>query len=107
MKISSGNVDEAMLLWREAVIKHRAFAHLSAQLANAFNLYRSLDEALDWIADATVRRVPLSVGLVGNAADVVPELHRRGVCRWVNKRDRTTGSLPRPLPARARHCPPR
>jgi urocanate hydratase len=39
----------------------------------------SLDEALAWIGAATAARAPLSVGLVGNAADVVPELARRGV----------------------------
>ncbi len=39
----------------------------------------SLDEALDWIVVAQRARAPLSVGLVGNAADVLPELVKRGV----------------------------
>jgi urocanate hydratase len=39
----------------------------------------SLDEALAWIEAAVARREALSVGLVGNAADVLPELVRRGV----------------------------
>ena len=39
----------------------------------------SLDEALAWIASAQRAREPLSVGLVGNAADVLPELVKRGV----------------------------
>ena len=39
----------------------------------------SLDEGLAWIAEATATRVALSVGLVGNAADVIPELVRRGI----------------------------
>ncbi|HEY8796049.1 MAG TPA: urocanate hydratase [Gemmatimonadaceae bacterium] len=39
----------------------------------------SLDEALDWIAAAQRARAPLSVGLVGNAADVLPELVKRGI----------------------------
>jgi urocanate hydratase len=39
----------------------------------------SLDEALAWIADAKAKRQALSVGLVGNAAEVLPELVRRGV----------------------------
>ena len=39
----------------------------------------SLDEALAWIAAAQAARSPLSVGLVGNAAEVVPELARRNV----------------------------
>jgi urocanate hydratase len=40
---------------------------------------QSLDEALEMIARATRERKPLSVGLLGNAAEVVPELVRRGV----------------------------
>ena len=39
----------------------------------------SLDEALTWLGDAQAQRRGLSVGLVGNAADVLPELVRRGV----------------------------
>jgi urocanate hydratase len=39
----------------------------------------SLDEALALIEDACARRKPISVGLLGNAADVLPELVRRGV----------------------------
>jgi urocanate hydratase len=39
----------------------------------------SVDEALVFIAAAQRARAPLSVGLVGNAADVLPELVRRGV----------------------------
>ncbi|MEJ2204236.1 MAG: urocanate hydratase [Gemmatimonadota bacterium] len=38
-----------------------------------------LDEALAWIGEATGGRIPLSVGLVGNCAEIVPELARRGV----------------------------
>ena len=39
----------------------------------------SLDTALGWIQEATTAKQPLSVGLIGNAADVLPELVRRGV----------------------------
>jgi urocanate hydratase len=39
----------------------------------------SLDEALAWIMEAKANKQPLSVGLVGNAAEVLPELVRRGV----------------------------
>ena len=39
----------------------------------------SLDDALAWVAEAKAARRALSVGLVGNAAEVVPELVRRGV----------------------------
>jgi urocanate hydratase len=39
----------------------------------------SLDEALRWIDEAKAAKKALSVGLVGNAAEVLPELVRRGV----------------------------
>ncbi|HVE77513.1 MAG TPA: urocanate hydratase [Gemmatimonadaceae bacterium] len=39
---------------------------------------RSLDEALAWATEARAARRALSVGLVGNAAEVLPELVRRG-----------------------------
>jgi urocanate hydratase len=39
----------------------------------------SLDEALEIIARSTRDKKPVSVGLLGNAADIVPELVRRGV----------------------------
>jgi urocanate hydratase len=39
----------------------------------------SVDEALSWIDDARSHRRPLSVGLVGNAADVLPQLAARGI----------------------------
>jgi urocanate hydratase len=38
-----------------------------------------LDEALGWLHEAQARHRPLSVGLQGNCAAVVPELVRRGV----------------------------
>jgi urocanate hydratase len=40
---------------------------------------QSLDEALELIARCCRERKPLSVGVLGNAADVYPELVRRGV----------------------------
>jgi urocanate hydratase len=40
----------------------------------------SLEEALRWAEEATRAGHPLSIGLVGNAADIYPELLRRGVC---------------------------
>ena len=39
----------------------------------------SIDEALTWINDARANRKALSVGLVGNAADVLPQLAARGI----------------------------
>src|SRR5690606_14813212 len=40
---------------------------------------RSIDEALAMIEQATRTDRPTSVGLLGNAAEIVPELLRRGV----------------------------
>src|SRR5687767_4037101 len=39
----------------------------------------SLDEALDWVTVAIRQKEPLSIGLVGNAADVLPLMGERGV----------------------------
>ncbi|MBI4401575.1 MAG: urocanate hydratase [Nitrospirae bacterium] len=39
----------------------------------------SLDEALQWVLEAKTNRQALSVGLIGNCAEVHPELVRRGV----------------------------
>jgi urocanate hydratase len=38
-----------------------------------------LDEALEWVLGAKERGEALSVGLVGNAAEVLPEIRRRGI----------------------------
>ena len=42
-------------------------------------LIRDLDEALEVARDAVKEKKPLSIGLVGNCAEVEPELVRRGV----------------------------
>ena len=39
----------------------------------------SLEEALAWIDEAVAEKKAISVGLLGNAADVYPELVRRGI----------------------------
>ncbi|MBI2923397.1 MAG: urocanate hydratase [Planctomycetes bacterium] len=39
----------------------------------------SLDEALRWTEDAKAAKKPVSVGLVGNAADIFPELVQRNI----------------------------
>ena len=38
-----------------------------------------LDEALAWIKQSCADKTPISVGLLGNAAELLPELFRRGV----------------------------
>ncbi len=40
---------------------------------------KDLDEALAMIAKSTAEKRPMSVGLLGNAAEILPELLRRGV----------------------------
>ncbi len=40
---------------------------------------RSLDDALKVIREHTAKKAPVSVGLVGNCADVFPEIYRRGI----------------------------
>ena len=42
-------------------------------------LSENLDDALKRLAEAKASKTPLSVGLVGNIAEVLPELHQRGV----------------------------
>ncbi|HUQ89539.1 MAG TPA: urocanate hydratase, partial [Vicinamibacterales bacterium] len=59
----------------------------------------SLDEALRWIDDARRGKTALSVGLLGNAAEVIPELVRRGVTPDVltdqtSAHDTLTGYIP-------------
>jgi urocanate hydratase len=39
----------------------------------------SLETALRWVSEARMAREALSIGLVGNCAEVIPELARRGV----------------------------
>src|SRR5512146_2070357 len=62
-----------------------------------------LDEALGWVREACASRRPLSVGLVGNAAEVLPELARRGVAPDVvtdqtSAHDLLNGYVPAGLP---------
>jgi urocanate hydratase len=59
----------------------------------------SLDEALIWVKDACARGEAVSVGLLGNAADVFPELVRRGerpdvVTDQTSAHDPVNGYLP-------------
>ena len=56
-------------------------ARIEKRLATGYvdRMTHDPSEALGWLTDARQRRAPLSVGLVGNAADVLPELVRRGI----------------------------
>ncbi|SFC77589.1 urocanate hydratase [Polaromonas sp. OV174] len=54
---------------------------ISKRLKNGFLEKRAdnLDDALAMIRDAQARREPISVGLLGNASDVYPEILARGI----------------------------
>ena len=56
-------------------------ARIEKRLATRYcdRMTRDLDEALAWLTEAQRAGAALSVGLVGNTADVLPELVRRGV----------------------------
>ena len=63
----------------------------------------SLDEALKWVKEATARNEPLSIGLVGNAADIFPELVKRGeipdvVTDQTSAHDELNGYVPHGIP---------
>ena len=59
-------VDEERIMRR---IRHRYLDRVT----------KTLDEALAWANDAMAAGTPLSIGLLGNAAEVFPEFVRRGV----------------------------
>jgi len=63
----------------------------------------SLDEAIEWIEQARASRSPLSVGLVGNAADVLPQLAARAIVPDVltdqtSAHDMLNGYIPAGMP---------
>ena len=55
--------------------------HIQRRLDTGYcdTIASTLDEALDQIREATHLKQPLSIGLLGNAADIYPELVRRGI----------------------------
>ena len=66
-------------------------------------MVKSLDEALDLALDATKKGVPLSIGLLGNAADILPEFVRRGITPDVltdqtSAHDELNGYVPHGIP---------
>src|SRR5688572_107446 len=63
----------------------------------------SLDEALEWIDAARKKREALSVGLVGNAADILPAMSSRGIVPDVltdqtSAHDMLNGYIPAGMP---------
>ncbi len=64
---------------------------------------KSLDEALQWINDGQLKKEPVSVALLGNAANVLPELVRRGITPDVltdqtSAHDTLNGYVPHGIP---------
>lgn len=63
----------------------------------------SLDEALKWVEEAKKSKVPLSIGLVGNTADIEPELVKMGVVPDIvtdqtSAHDELNGYVPHGMP---------
>lgn len=68
-----------------------------------------LDKALELVRNAVAEQRPLSVGLVGNAADVFPELLRRGIVPDVvtdqtSAHDTLNGYVPNGMPLEAAYA---
>jgi urocanate hydratase len=49
------------------------------KLAQIDTITDNLEEAMTWVEEALAKEEPLSVGLIGNAAEMLPELVTRGV----------------------------
>ena len=49
------------------------------KLAQIDTITDNLEEAMTWVEEALAREEPLSIGLIGNAAEMLPELVTRGV----------------------------
>src|SRR5207249_4538772 len=79
-------------------------ARIERRLATTYldRIAGNVDEALELVQQAARRRDPLSVGLLGNAADIVPEIARRGIVPDVvtdqtSAHDALSGYVPRGL----------
>jgi urocanate hydratase len=72
----AATMNEGVMLAVE-VDRHRIERRLEHRYLDVMT--EDLDDALDRVRGAVAEREPLSVGLLGNAADVLPEIVRRGV----------------------------
>jgi urocanate hydratase len=72
----AATMNEGAMLCVE-VDPHRIQRRLDTRYCD--RMTRDLDEALAWVRDATAAGTAESIGLVGNCAEVLPELVRRGV----------------------------
>ncbi len=57
----------------------RARAKRRLDIGYVDEMVDTLDEAMDLVKDAVAAKKPLSIALVGNAADVLPEMVKRGI----------------------------
>ncbi|OGN87149.1 MAG: urocanate hydratase [Chloroflexi bacterium GWC2_73_18] len=83
-----------------------ARAERRRQIGYVDRLTRDLDEALGWVRAAAAAGETLSVGLVGNAAEIEPELVRRGerfdlVTDQTSAHDELNGYVPGGMPFEA------
>ncbi|MBD3217503.1 MAG: urocanate hydratase [candidate division Zixibacteria bacterium] len=63
----------------------------------------SLEQALEWVEEAKMAKVPLSIGLVGNTAEVEPEMVKMGVAPDIvtdqtSAHDELNGYIPHGMP---------
>ncbi len=63
----------------------------------------SLEEALKWVEEAKSKKQPLSIGLVGNCADILPDMVQRGiipdmVTDQTSAHDELNGYVPHGIP---------
>jgi urocanate hydratase len=56
-------------------------AHIDKRIESGYLQKKtsSLDEALEWVSEAVEQKKSLSIGLLGNAADIYPEIINRGI----------------------------
>jgi len=80
-------------------------ARIDRRLAKAYcdRKTASLDEAMAWVKEAVAAKKPLSIGLVGNCAEVLPELIKRGeipdiVTDQTSAHDELNGYVPAGIP---------
>jgi urocanate hydratase len=99
----AGTMNEAAILCVE-VDKHRIERRIKDKYLDKWTA--DLDEALKWLDDARRGNKPLSVGLLGNCGDVLPELVKRRVTPDVltdqtSAHDALVGYVPNGMPYEA------
>lgn len=72
----AGTMNEAVILIVEA---RKERIEKKVREGYCDKITESLETALQWIFDAKEKKEPLSIGLVGNAAEVFPELVKRNI----------------------------